>query len=107
MRVVRARNPRPGGTRRWAKLAKQVAAEEPVCWLRFPCCTIASQTGDHYWPVKYRPDLEMARSNLRGSCNYCNRARGATLPQHIPALRAKLEAEAARRRPSKALGFFG
>jgi hypothetical protein len=96
-----------GGSRRWTMIVKQVVAEEPVCWLHFPRCTIRSQTADHYWPQKYRPDLATVRSNLRGACNYCNRARRHTLPQHIPRLRAQLEAKAVRRRPSNALGFFG
>jgi hypothetical protein len=46
-----------GGSRRWTMIVKQVVAEEPVCWLRFPRCTIRSQTADHYWPQKYRPDF--------------------------------------------------
>lgn len=97
---------RNGGSRAWRALSKRVAKEEPVCWLRFPRCTLRSTCGDHYWPVKYRPDLELIRANLRGACSYCNHARGATLPGDIPKLRAQLEARASKQGTSRALRFF-
>lgn len=73
----RIRDPR--STQAWRKLAKQVAREEPVCWLQFPgICTGASTTGDHVIPVTVRPDLALNRSNVRGACGPCNDARRNT-----------------------------
>jgi hypothetical protein len=99
-----------GGSREWTRVTKQFCAGK-TCWLRFPRCTIAATSIDHYWPQYYRPDLADDPGNWRPACNYCNRARRHTLPQLIPRLRAKLEAEALRRRvrvvrTSNALGFF-
>jgi len=71
------------GGRPWRKLRDQVVMEEPVCRLRLPGCTIASQTGDHIIPVKYRPDLKLVRGNLRGSCHSCNMKRGTGSPRRM------------------------
>lgn len=105
-RVYRPIKPagRAGGTRAELAQSKQVAREEPVCWLRLPGCTIRSTTGDHYYPVKTHPHLRMVRSNRRGSCHHCNVTRGATPPHLIEQLRAQL---IAKNRPPPALGFFG
>lgn len=93
-----------GGTRKWAKLSKQVAREEPICWLRLPGCTIRSTTADHILCCKTHPHLKMTRSNLRGACGWCNRHRGDTPVWGIPALRARM---AMKQRPARALSFFG
>lgn len=63
------------GTRAWFVLRDQVVAEEPVCWLRLPGCTLVSTTADHVLTVKDRPDLCMVRLNLRGACHHCNSSR--------------------------------
>ena len=69
----------PRSTNAWRKLSKQVVREEPVCWLRFPgICTGASTTGDHVKPVLTHPELALIRSNVRGACRGCNRARSST-----------------------------
>lgn len=97
-----------GGSREWTRIVEEYVAVHRICWLRFPRCTIRSQTIDHYWPMKYRPDLVADPRNHRPACHYCNRARRHTLPQNIPKLRAKLEARAriAKSRTSTALDFF-
>ena len=69
----------PRQTRAWRKLRDHVVREEPLCWLGFPeICTEISTRADHVIPVEQRPDLAMVRSNLRGACDACNRARGTT-----------------------------
>lgn len=107
-RRPRTYRPRPqvrnGGSRAESALSKQVAREEPVCWLRFPGCTIRSTGADHYHPVKTHPHLRLVRSNLRGACHHCNVTRGAVPPHLIEQFRAQL---IAKYRPPKALGFFG
>lgn len=71
--------PDPRGTRAWYKLRDQVVREEPTCRLRFPgICTTASTTGDHIQPVETHPELGLVRTNVRGACAECNRARGTT-----------------------------
>lgn len=70
------RIPDPRSTQAWRRLAKQVADEEPVCWLGFEGCTIRSTTGDHVIPVTVRPDLALVRSNVHGACSACNYKRG-------------------------------
>ncbi|GAB3867348.1 hypothetical protein GCM10028801_41120 [Nocardioides maradonensis] len=67
----------PRKTRAWRKLRDQVVEEEPDCRLRLPGCTGASTTADHIKPVKTHPHLAMERTNLRGSCEPCNKKRGA------------------------------
>jgi len=69
----------PTKTRAWRKLRDQVVREEPICWLQLPgICTRVSTTADHVQPKAQRPDLAKVRSNLRGACLPCNRARGQT-----------------------------
>jgi 5-methylcytosine-specific restriction endonuclease McrA len=87
----------PRQTRAWRRLKTQVVAEEPTCRLRIPTiCTTVSTTADHIVPVAERPELALERTNVRGSCVPCNRARG-----HLPD-------EALNREPrSEALGIFG
>ena len=86
----------PRQSRAWRKLRDQVVAEEPMCWLHFPeVCTNVSTTADHVLSVHARPDLAMVRSNLRGACDPCNRARG-----HTPADLIHIT-------PPPALEFFG
>lgn len=65
----------PRGTQAWRRLRDQVVAEEPVCWLKLQGCTHWSTTADHVLPIAQRPDLAMARHNLRGACLSCNRRR--------------------------------
>src|SRR4051794_10040219 len=84
----------PRSTQAWRKLAKQVAREEPVCWLQFEGCTGASTTGDHVIPVVVRPDLALVRSNVRGACSACNYKRG-NLPVSALNLGATTEPAAA------------
>lgn len=66
----------PRQTRVWRSLRDQVVDEEPTCRLRLIGCTYWSTTGDHIVTVKARPDLALVRSNVRGSCESCNRIRG-------------------------------
>lgn len=88
------------GGRAWRRLRDQVVREEPVCRLRLPGCTIASQTGDHIIPVKHRPDLKLVRENIRGSCHSCNMKRGDGSPRRMAdVLRNKPK-------PPPALEFF-
>jgi 5-methylcytosine-specific restriction endonuclease McrA len=62
---------------RWLKLRETVIYEEPLCTLGFPdICTGWSTTADHVTPRSKRPDLTLERSNLKGACQECNRARG-------------------------------
>lgn len=69
----------PRRTRAWRKLRDQVVREEPICRLQFPgICTHVSTTGDHIATVEQRPDLALIRSNIRGACAPCNRARNTT-----------------------------
>lgn len=92
-------------TSAWQRLAKQVCAEEPVCWLRLDGCTIRSTTGDHVIPAGARPDLALVRSNVRGACRPCNSKRG-----HLPAALARemygTATDAADTEAPPALGFF-
>jgi 5-methylcytosine-specific restriction endonuclease McrA len=99
---------RPGGTRKWAKMSKEAAEREPICWLRLPGCTIRSTGGDHFHPVKTHPHLEFEPRNHRGACHHCNTARGATPVHELPILRAKMErmSKYRPRKPPGALGFF-
>lgn len=63
--------------RAWRRLRDQVVREEPTCQLRLEGCTGVSTTADHVLPRSQFPELSHARSNLRGSCENCNRKRGA------------------------------
>lgn len=69
----------PTKSRAWRVLRDRVVGEEPICWLQFPgICTRVSTTADHVIPKSVRPDLAMVRSNLRGACLPCNKARNTT-----------------------------
>lgn len=86
----------PRQTRAWRRLKARVIGEEPTCRIAIPeVCTLVSTTADHIEPVSERPDLALERTNLRGACQPCNRARG-----HLPD-------SALNREPrSDALGIF-
>lgn len=76
-------NVHPFQTRAGRKLRDQVVREEPTCRLALPgICTTVSTTADHIKPFSTHPELGMIRSNLRGACGPCNRARG-TLPDEL------------------------
>lgn len=74
----------PRSTRAWRKLKDQVVEEEPDCRLQLPGCTFVSTTADHILTVRDRPDLALVRSNLRGSCESCNRRRLAKPDTELP-----------------------
>lgn len=74
----------PRSTRAWRKLRDQVVAEEPDCRLQLPGCTFTSTTADHILTVRDRPDLALVRSNLRGSCETCNKRRNARPDDGLP-----------------------
>lgn len=63
-------------SRAWRALVEVVVREEPRCWLVLAGCTSRSTTADHVIPYVERPDLGLVRSNLRGACDHCNKARG-------------------------------
>lgn len=69
--------PDPRRTRAWRKLRDLVVLEEPECRLQLPGCTRISTTADHIEHYKTHPHLALERRNLRGSCETCNKKRGA------------------------------
>lgn len=87
--------PDPRGTQAWRRLAKQVAREEPICWLNLDGCTQVSTTGDHLTPVTDAPELALVRTNIRGACSNCNYRRG-----NLPTTALNLKP------PSAALSIF-
>ncbi|MBZ5736481.1 hypothetical protein K8Z61_18475 [Nocardioides sp. TRM66260-LWL] len=69
----------PRDSAAWRRLRDQVIREEPTCRLAFPSiCTGLSETADHIEPFTAAPHLAMERSNHRGTCHACNRARSST-----------------------------
>lgn len=66
----------PRHSRAWRKLRDLVVLEEPDCRLRLPGCTGISTTADHIEHFVTHPHLALERSNLRGSCETCNKKRG-------------------------------
>ncbi|MGO9352168.1 MAG: HNH endonuclease [Mycobacterium sp.] len=77
-------------TAAWAKLAKQVIAEERYCWLRLPGCTVIADSADHIIPIISRPELALVRSNIRAACRSCNYRRGHTPVSQLDDLRRSL-----------------
>lgn len=93
--------PDPRSTSAWRRLAKQVAREEPICWLQLDGCTKVSTTGDHVITVTERPDLALVRSNVHGACSSCNYKRG-----NLPLESLRIGGPGANSRPA-ALDIFG
>jgi 5-methylcytosine-specific restriction enzyme A len=57
----------------WAKLAKMVLAEEPLCRRCITTGDIEPATlVDHIIPIRERPDLRLTRSNLQPLCRACH-----------------------------------
>ena len=73
----------PRHTRAWRRLRKQVLDAEPLCRLRLPgICTVVATTAGHIKPVETHPELALERTNVRGECWPCNKAKG-TLPDEL------------------------
>lgn len=103
-----------GGSRRWSKIAKDVARKQPICWLQLPgYCRGRSETADHFWPRSTHPHLAETASNLRGACIPCNRRRRDIHPHRIEELRRQCAAETRQKPvtrlggPPRALRIFG
>lgn len=78
-------------TRAFSKIRAKVLSEEPTCRLRLPGCTGVSEEVDHIIPKSDRLDLDLVRSNLRGTCRSCNRRRGISIVGGDPKLPPALE----------------
>jgi 5-methylcytosine-specific restriction endonuclease McrA len=77
----------PRRTRAWRKLRDQVVLEDPECQLRLAGCTRLATTADHIKHYTTHPELAMERSNLRGSCETCNKKRGKKTDEELGAAR--------------------
>lgn len=93
-------------TQEWRRLAKQVCAEEPICWLQLSGCTRRSTTGDHVIPLAARPDLALIRSNVRGACRHCNNKRGHLPPDLAREMYGNAGPTEQPTEQAQALGFF-
>jgi 5-methylcytosine-specific restriction enzyme A len=57
----------------WLRLRALVLSEEPLCWWCLKAGdTTAATTVHHVIERHVRPDLELDRDNLRGSCGPCH-----------------------------------
>lgn len=68
-----------GSTRRsrlpanWTGLRRTILERDPVCRLRYDCCTLKSTDVDHV-----RPGDDHRLGNLQGVCNPCHLRKTAT-----------------------------
>jgi 5-methylcytosine-specific restriction endonuclease McrA len=62
--------------RRWPWLSRQVRAEEPLCRLKLPGCTVVTEVADHVRPHRGDERLAFDRDNLQGACRACNSRKG-------------------------------
>lgn len=60
-------------TQAWREMARRVLKEQPICAI---CHAKPSSIADHIEAMKWRPDLAMVRSNLRGVCHSCHNRYG-------------------------------
>ncbi len=65
--------PRRGYDRAWSKVRARFLAKHRACVM---CGAAASQV-DHIVPVRQRPDLRLAETNLRALCGPCHSRRTA------------------------------
>lgn len=73
----------PRQTRAGRTLRAQVLRDEPTCQLRLPgICTLLATTLGHIKAVETHPELALVRSNVRGECWPCNKAKGS-LPDEL------------------------
>ncbi|MDQ1077995.1 HNH endonuclease [Pseudoroseomonas cervicalis] len=57
----------------WQRLRLQVLSDEPLCRFCHQAGRIVAATEvDHIQPIALRPDLRLARANLRSLCKPCH-----------------------------------